>query len=359
MSTLVKRVLAVVAGIGLVALLIWAFTAGRQEQVAERAREAPVASPSRVQPVGGVAGIVLDSATERRLGIVTQPVTTSAQAGTVTLTGALAEDPSQTTTIRAPLAGRLLLPERASWPTVGQRVAPGQPLGQVSDARPLVAPRGGTVTTVGAQPGELVQPGQALLTLVNFDRLLARIVWRPDAPRTPPRALTIAPLGAASGGGGGVPGAGSPAAGQTSEPGVRAALVGPDVAVDTLTRAPVFLYRLEHAWLGARPGLPVVALLPDRRSRVDGILIPTNAAVQWNALVWVYVQRGPGRYVRVRVDTSTPVADGWLAPPRAAGQAADPSAGLAVGDRLVVRGAEQLLSEEFRSSTAPMGEGAT
>jgi hypothetical protein len=47
--------------------------------------------------------------------------------------------------------------------------------------------------------------------------------------------------------------------------------------------------------------------------------------------------------VRERVDTSHPVDGGWLV----ANQPND--AGLARGDLVVVRGAQQLLSEEFKS----------
>ena len=350
-SSRAQRLTAIVCVVGLLAVLAWAFTAGRREQAAERAREAPVVQPSRVQAVGDAVGIVLDRATQARMGIATQPVGLSSQAGTITLTGALAEDPGQVTTVRAPLAGRLTLPPSARWPGVGEAMRPGQVLGQVSDARPLAAPRRGTVTAVGAQPGELVQPWQMLLTFVDFDRLLARVVWQAGAPAVPPRKLTVGPLGSSSDASSGASSDGS-LDGTPGGPLVRATLVGAAVAVDTLTRAPVFLYRLAHAWLGARPGLPITATLADPRTRARGVFVPTAAVVQWNALAWVYVERAPGRYVRVRLDTTMPVDGGWLA----AGQGAGTALGvLAVGDRVVVRGAEQLLSEEFRASTTSGG----
>jgi hypothetical protein len=52
----------------------------------------------------------------------------------------------------------------------------------------------------------------------------------------------------------------------------------------------------------------------------------------------VFVERGAGRFGRVRAPTDRPVAGGFLA-----------SAGLLAGDTVVVEGAEQLLSEEFRA----------
>jgi hypothetical protein len=82
----------------------------------------------------------------------------------------------------------------------------------------------------------------------------------------------------------------------------------------------------------------VVATLADAAARVSGALVPTEAVVQWEGLAWAYVRRGAGRFVRVRVDTDHPVDGGWLV-----------TGGLTAGDTVVVRGAQQLLSEEFRA----------
>lgn len=86
-----------------------------------------------------------------------------------------------------------------------------------------------------------------------------------------------------------------------------------------------------------RPGAGVTAHVTDNRVR-KGVLIPSSAVVQWDALAWVFQEREPGRYVRVRVPTDHPVPEGWLA-----GEPFHP------GDRVVVNGAGQLLSEEFRA----------
>lgn len=330
MHRVLKRGLLVVIIVAVVVGIAWAFTRGRGEIAAERAREAPIVPPTRVREVGGQPVIVLDSATQRRIGIGTTPIGTESRAGTVMLTGELVQDPNQVTSVRAPIPGRLIAIAGSHWPTLGERVSAGQVLAQVSDARPLTAPRSGTVTQVTAQPGEIVQAGQELLVLSNFDRLLARIVWRSDAPPIPPRTVSISPLGDSS---------------RT----VQASLIGSAALADTVTRAPVFLYRVNSSWLGARPGLPIVATVTDPRQMHSGIFVPAAAAVQWNGLVWMYIERSPNQFVRVRLDTSTPVPGGWLVQSGRAGEAPD---GLAPGARVVVKGTEQLLSEEFRSGAA-------
>jgi hypothetical protein len=72
--------------------------------------------------------------------------------------------------------------------------------------------------------------------------------------------------------------------------------------------------------------------------RIEGVLVPDAAVVQWEGLAWTYLRRGPGEYSRVRVSTDLPAAGGWLVGPP-----------LAPGDSVVVTGVQELLSEEFRA----------
>jgi hypothetical protein len=328
-----RQVIYIAGGAGAAAVIAFGFIAGRQELAKEREREAPVTAPSRLREVrtstGVEAAIVLDTLTEQLIGIQTVALGRATRRnGTILLTGELVADPARVTTIRAPVPGRVTA-LGGPWPVLGEELAAERELAQVSDARPLVVPRSGVVTRVSAQPGELVQAGQELVQLTDFRDPLARIVWRLDLPLAPPQTLTVAPLGGLSSG-------------------ALARYVAPAAEVDTLTRAPVFLYRVSANWPGARPGLPLVATIQDPRTSVSGVFVPTDAVVQWEGLSWVYARhaaaadaRAPGHaYVRVRVDTSRPVDGGWLAPV---------AGGLRSGDVLVVRGAQQLLSEEFRA----------
>jgi multidrug efflux pump subunit AcrA (membrane-fusion protein) len=283
--------------------------------------DATAAAPG-VSKAPMTAGLTLDADARQRAGIATYRLATTAAAGVVGLTGTLIADPSRVTTIEAPIAGRLALIDGARWPLFGERVSVGTVLGQVSDAKPLVVDRSGMVTRVGAQPGQIVQAGQVLLEVTDFSAPLARIVWRSDG--TAPAEIQLS----------------SPRA---SGPGVTARLVGLAPDADSLTRLPVYLYRASHALPGVGPGSVVQVTTMARGPRGHGLFVPADAVVQWEGLTWAYVEQfadGRYAYVRVRVNTTDPVPGGWLVP---GGDA------LAPGEAVVVRGAQQLLSEEFKS----------
>lgn len=312
------RVLGLVFVAAVTAVLVRTYREHQARIAAQAARAEPVVAPSRVQDVGGEAMIVLDSADLDRLGLRTAVLRATASAPVRRLAGELVAEPDRITTVRAPIAGRLALPEGVRWPAFGERLAGGALVAQVSDAKPLVLPRGGIVTQVGAQPGEMVQPGQLLLEVTDYDEPLVRVAWPADVPG-PPAEVGVSP-------------------GAEGGRGVRARLLGAAPAADPVTRLPAYLFRAERGWRGARPGAAVVVAVPDRGAPARGVLVPDHAVVQWEGLTWVFVERGAGRFGRVRVPTDRPVAGGYLA-----------SAGLLAGDTVVVEGAEQLLSEEFRA----------
>jgi biotin carboxyl carrier protein len=293
----------------LLLLLLIAACRGASEGATPDAAAAPAVS----------VGLTLDREAREKAGIETARLGATTAGDAVRLTGTLIADPSRVTVIEAPIAGRLTVIDGGRWPAFGERVATGVVLGQVSDAKPLVADRGGVVTRVGAQPGQIVQAGQVLLEVTDFSAPLARVVWRSELAA--PATVRLSPM--------------------DSGPSVMARLVGLAPDADSLTRLPVYLYRASHAWAGAGPGTAVQATVAAGGPRSRGLLVPADAVVQWEGLAWVYVETPADAgfsYQRVRVDTTHPVPGGWLV-----------TGGLAAGDKVVVRGAQQLLSEEFKS----------
>ncbi|MEO7985286.1 MAG: HlyD family efflux transporter periplasmic adaptor subunit [Gemmatimonadales bacterium] len=311
---------AVVIAVVLVAIVLL-YLSHRGERNLETAREAPVVAPSRVEVIDDAVLVAIDSSAAERIGLEVAPLAAGSGAQEARLTGEVVAEPERRAVIRAPVAGRLSVPQGANWPGLGARIATGQVVAQVSDARPIAAPISGTITRVGAQPGAIVEAGQELLEIVDQSRPLVRIVWTlaGDRPRS-----TIA-LGPASG-----------------EVRVTGRLVGPSPDADAATRLPTYLYRADHAWPGSTPGTPVAAVVaaptPADVSGHTAVFVPDRAVVQWDGLAWTYLRRAPDRFERVRVATDRPVSGGWIV-----------LGGLQPGDSVVVSGAQELLSEEFRA----------
>lgn len=266
--------------------------------------------------VGRERAIVLDSVTVARIGLRMVVLSRSAQAPESELPAEVVGDPGATTTIRAGVGGRLTEVAEHPWPGIGDRLVAGEAIAQVGDARPLLVPRNGTVVRLMAQPGELLQPGQELLQLVDFRTALVRVALDPGGSK-PPATLSFST--------------------RTGGARLTGRLRGSAAEADPLTRNPAWLYRVDGGER-LRPGVALLAHLPDPRGSRGGVLVPSEAVVQWDALVWAFVERAPGRFVRVRVPTDLAVPGGWLV-----------RVGFTPGDRVVVTGAGQLLSEEFRA----------
>jgi biotin carboxyl carrier protein len=318
-----RRVVAGVLAGALVIGLVMLYRGHQREVADEAARDAPVVAPSRVSRVGESVVVSLAPAERRRVGLELAVVHAAPGGAESRLTGEVVPETERAAALRAPVAGRFSVPDGVRWPALGERIAAHVALAQVSDARPLSLPIGGVVTRVGAQPGSLVEAGQVLLEVADYSRPLVRVAWLDPAAGPPPSRLRMGPGSTAS------------------STRVVARLVGPAPEADPVTRRAAYLYRADRAWAGATPGTPVVAYAEAPSAvgaQLGGALVPDSAVVQWEGLAWAYRARGADRFERVRVLTDHPGAGGWIV-----------GGPLAAGDSVVVRGAEELLSEEFRA----------
>ena len=123
----------------------------------------------------------------------------------------------------------------------------------------------------------------------------------------------------------------------------QAKLISTFPHVDPRIQGVGFLY-VTPSHLGLAPGLNLVAHLAVGRL-MHGVLIPQQAVVWWQGQAWVYKQPAPGRFVRQEIETGTQVAGGFFV-----------SGGILPGDRVVVSGAQMLLSEELGAQGQAGGE---
>ncbi len=303
--------------LALVALAAVLVTGYLRHRTAEENSEEYTGQVGQATEGHGPGLVTLDSVTIGRIGLKTTVLASGRAVSELTLTGEIVSDPQGTSTLRAPLAGRLSATGRP-WPAFGQQVHAGEEVAQVSDAKPLTIPRSGEVIRVSAQPGEQVAAGQEILVIVDFEHPLARLAWRDEAPASPPRTIPLARLG-------------------QERQRVTADLIGAAVDADPVTRRPAYLYRVHSAWPNTRPGTAVVGFVPSGGASSPGVQVPASCVVQWEGLAWVYLEQEPGKYLRTAVSTGRPVPGGWIV------------SSLKPGDRVVTQGAGQLLSEEFRA----------
>lgn len=115
-----------------------------------------------------------------------------------------------------------------------------------------------------------------------------------------------------------------------------AALVSPFPRIDSRIQGTSYLYAAP-AKPGMAAGMNLVALISQGVAHI-GVVLPETAAVWWEGKAWVYHQTSATTFVRQEVPTDTPVIGGWFV-----------VSGLSRGDKVVVRGAQSLLSAELGS----------
>lgn len=114
--------------------------------------------------------------------------------------------------------------------------------------------------------------------------------------------------------------------------------------VDPRIQSPAYLYIMPSR-RGIAAGMTLLLLVAEGPVR-RGVVIPYSAVVWWQGKAWAYVQTAPERFARREVPTDAPASSGWFVTPE-----------FRPGDKVVTRGGQQLLSEEFRSQIQVLGEG--
>lgn len=112
--------------------------------------------------------------------------------------------------------------------------------------------------------------------------------------------------------------------------------------LDPRIQSPSFLY-LTANQPGLIPGLNLAALLPSG-PQVQGIVVPPNSVVWWEGKAWAYIQIKTTHFSRREVPTQAPVEGGWFVP-----ITNESNPAFKPGEKVVIAGAQQLLSQEFSS----------
>lgn len=117
---------------------------------------------------------------------------------------------------------------------------------------------------------------------------------------------------------------------------ISAKFLSPATSTDPQVQGQGFFFLVE-----TNPPLPGAALsawLTVDGKPKTGVLIPGSALIRFEGEIFVYRQKAEDQFEREEVKLEMPLKDGWLV-----------TDDVAAGDKLVVTGAQQLLSEELKS----------
>ena len=322
------------------AAVIWGYLEGRESLEREAEREKPVRAATRVESGSGV--IHIDDAAQETSGIATTRLSAAPRrqelraygmvldvARLTELSNAYANAEAQVRSAEARMAFSRASYERARM-LHDNEGGVSQATLQAAEAayRSDEAGTGAAVSMVRTLAATAHQEWGPVLgkSLLEHSDTVVRLIERQDFLLQ----VTLPP---------GVPAPKSVAAAAIERDGAdRAAvtLVSPATRTDPRIQGVSFFF-LVPADSGVLPGMYVRAFIATGDAR-DGVVIPPEALVWWQDRPWVYRLAGDDTFVRTAVATDLPTPDGGYI-----------DRNLGDGTEIVTRGAQFLLSEEFRS----------
>ena len=124
----------------------------------------------------------------------------------------------------------------------------------------------------------------------------------------------------------------------SDERSANAEFVGFATSADPLVQGQGFLFLLRDNVLGLRPDMAVIGYLMTSNEPWHGLVVPRGAVVRSEGKAWVYVQQDETTFIKKPVVLDRPVDAGWFV-----------TTGLTQDERVVVSGAQILLSEEGKA----------
>ncbi len=325
-------------------LLVRSYTQAHKDPDQKEEEEA-IKSPSRVSVVNGQTVVTLDAATQERLGIVVAPLravrmrrrapaaaTVLSAQGLVALRNAYVTAEAQAETAQAQLAVssqeyerlKTLYAENQNASMKALQAAEG--MLRANQARldaarkELEIAKSAVQQSWGGMVASWVAKNSPLLTSVlDQGAMLVQVTLPPGVSYEDLPEINLSTPNGNS---------------------VDASYVSPFPQIDPRIQGISMLY-LARAYPTLQPGMNLVAHLPvGKRSR--GVVIPPSAVVWRQGRAWVYEQTALTQFTRRLVPTDEPLRGGYFA-----------TQGFQGGTRVVVQGAQVLLSEEFRSQIQP------
>lgn len=338
----IMRIIALFVAVTIVGVgLIWGFLTTRKEQAAESQSEAPMQAPLRVASENGKTVLTFDASAQKSNGIVTAALTQSKQSTEVQANGVVLElqplldlkasyNTSSMDLVKTRANARASLTEYGRLQQLNQdgknasdrsveaaRAASDNDAALVKNAeQSQVILKNSSRLRWGPVVARWLEQGSPQLDALFAQRMFLLQVISPNLGGVmAPRQATVQYTDGTQG---------------------LAHLVSLLPQLDPRLQSPSLLY-IVAAHPGLIPGINLPVFLPSSSAR-NGVIVPLSAVVWWQGRAWCYVEESPGKFTRIEVSTSNPVTNGWFV-----------TEGVNANTRIVITGAQTLLSEEFRS----------
>ncbi len=341
MKSILRIVIFSLISIAIAGGLIWGFLAGRSEQAAEAQSEAPVQAPSRVTSENGHTVLTFDAASQKANGITTTTLGSTEQQIESPATGVVVQiqplldlkssyNTPATDLLRARANARASSAEYERLRQLNQdgknasdkaveaaRAAAESDAALVQNAQQAITVlKGTTLLHWGPVVARWIEGNSAQMDALLMQRkFLLQVTGTSASSFAAPRQAVVQFADGAH---------------------ATANFISVLPQLDPRLQVPSLLYEV-GAHPGLVPGINLSVFLPAGPEQT-GIVIPSTAVVWSQGSAWCYVEDLPGKFVRTPVQTSDPVANGFFE-----------TEGIRPGARVVIKGAQTLLSEEFRS----------
>lgn len=307
--------------------LIFGYTQMSQERKSEATADQPIAAASRVQfDKNGGAVVTLDAKTQQLIGLQTAPLAAATQApgikayGRVLDSAALVILQNEMVAARAALQASQREYERvktlSAQDNASARLLDTAEAGMKHDQIALATAEAQLVAATGKTVAD--EPPDFFQALARQENILVRL----DLPagETPAATPTAAQLT--------LPG---------TEPPVTADFLCRAATTDPQVQGAGFLFLVTNIPAALTPGLAVTGILLLPGAPANGVVVPDAAVVRSDERAWVYTQTSETNFARREIILNQPVNDGWFV-----------TNGVAAGEKVVVTGAQTLLSEEHK-----------
>jgi hypothetical protein len=310
-----------------IAGLIFAYVAGSKERAADAEADQPISAKSTVEQTNGMTMIHLDLQAQQLANLKTVSVATATLPAEMKAYGRVLDSASLVSLQSDLVAARAALQSsQAEYDRLKKlSVQDNASAHGLEVAKAQLAHDQGALETARAQllavSSETVanQSPEFFRSLANQKNILVRLDLPADEISAEMPTAAVLTL-------------------SRNKPPIVANFLGRAATVDPQTQGEGFIFLVANAPASLMSGLAVIGFLQLPGEPWHGVIVPDDAVIRSDDRAWIYAQTGETDFERREIILDHPTEGGWFV-----------TNGITAGEKIVVAGAQALLSEERKS----------